>query len=99
MQTSGDPAVVIERAIAEHLEVLCDSSTRRILVVERIGHADALDRLLWHAVHFTRLGDARRLEDRRGNVDDVVELRAHSTAVSDALGPRHDQTVARAAKV
>jgi hypothetical protein len=39
------------------------------------------------------------LEDRRRDVDAVVELRAHAAAVGDAFGPRHDQAVARSAEV
>ena len=45
------PALVVDAAVAEHLEVLRLMPVRRIGVVERVQHADALDRLLLHAVH------------------------------------------------
>src|SRR5499426_604059 len=75
VQTSGDPPVLIERAVAEHLEVLRDAAARRVLGGEGVGHADSLDRPLAHTVHRAGLADAGHLEDRRRDVDDVMELR------------------------
>src|SRR6185295_16366027 len=58
VQTPGDPAVVVERAVAEHLEVLGDSPAWCGLVAEGVGHADALDGLLRDTVDFAGFGDA-----------------------------------------
>ena len=44
-------------------------------------------------------GQARRLEDRRRDVDHVMELRADLALRLDALGPVHDRAVAGAAEV
>ena len=55
--------------------------------------------LLLHAVDRDRLGQPRRLEDRRRHVDHVVELRADLALRLDALRPVHDGAVARAAPV
>ncbi len=52
------PALVVDAAVAEHLEVLRLVPLRRLGVVERVEHADALDGLLLHAVHRDRLGAA-----------------------------------------
>ncbi len=93
------PALVVDAAVAEHLEVLRLVPLGRLGVVERVQHADALDGLLLHAVHRDRLGESRRLEDRRRDVDDVVELRAHLALRLDPLRPVHDRAVARAAPV
>jgi hypothetical protein len=38
-------------------------------------------------------------EDRRGEVDAMVELRPQAAVIGDALRPRHHETVARAAEV
>ncbi len=78
MPGHGGPALVIDAAVAEHLEVLGLTPLRRLGVVERVQHARALDRRLLHAVHDGRLRQSRRLENGRRDVDDVVELGAVS---------------------
>ena len=65
------PALVVDGAVAHDLEVLRLVAFRRLGVVERVEHADAVDRVLLDAVHRDRLGNARRLEDGRRHVDDV----------------------------
>ncbi len=72
---------------------------RRLRVGERVGHAHALDRLLRHAVQHRRRLDADGLEDRRIDVDHVMELRADAALVLDPRRPRDDHAVARAAEV
>ncbi len=71
------PALVVDAAVAEHLEVLRLVALGGVGVVEAVGHADALDRLLLHPVDHHRRRQPGHLEHRRGDVDDVVELRAH----------------------
>ena len=95
----GEPAVVVDRAVPEHLEVLRGVSRGRRRVVERVDHADALDRMLAEAVHLARLGDAGSFEHGRRHVDDVVELRAQTPALRDPLRPMDDEPVAGAAVV
>ena len=51
MQCHGLPAILDDGTIAKQFEVLQTMPLRRRRVLERIGHADAVDRLLWHAVH------------------------------------------------
>ena len=51
------PALVVDAAVAEHLEVLRLVPLSRLGVVERVQHADTLDRVLMHAVHGDRLGN------------------------------------------
>ena len=74
------PALVVDAAVAEHLEVLRLAPLGRAGVVERVAHAHALDRLLLDAVHRRRLGQPGRLEHGRRDVDHVVELAAHLAA-------------------
>ena len=93
------PALVIDAAVAEHLEVLRLVPLRRLGVVERIEHADAFDRRLRDAVHRERFGYSRRFEDRWRDVDDVAELRADLALGLDALRPVDDGAVARPAPV
>jgi hypothetical protein len=52
----GDPAIFVERAVSEHLEVLDVARARRFGVVEAINHAHAFDGLLFHAIYLDRLG-------------------------------------------
>src|SRR5271170_1971147 len=91
-----DPAIFVERAVSEHLEVLNVTRARSFRVVEAVHHADAFDGLLFHAIHLHRLGKMRCLQNGRGNVDDMVKLRAYSACVLDAVRPRYNQRVARA---
>ena len=87
--------------IAHHLEILGLVRRWRVGVglVEGVGHADALDRLLRDAVDHVRRADARGLEDRRHDVDHVVELIADAALVGDHLRPRDRHALARAAEV
>jgi hypothetical protein len=90
---------VVERAVAEHLEVLGDSASRRSLVAEGVGHADALDGLLRDAIDLAGFGDAGDLENCWSDVDHVVKLGSQPALIGDVAGPRHDQAVAGAAEV
>jgi hypothetical protein len=60
-------------------------------VVKAVHHAHAFDGLLLHAIHLHRLGKVRCLQDGGGDVDDMMELRAYSTCVLDAVRPRYNQ--------
>ena len=81
------PALVVDRAVAEHLEVLRLVALGRGGVVERVAHARALDRRLLDAVHERRLRQPGRLEHGRRHVDHVRELRPHLAARRDPVGP------------
>ncbi len=95
----GGPALVVDAAVAEHLEVLRLPAVGGIGLVERVPHADAVDRPLLDPVHEARLRDARRLQDRRCEVDHVMELLPDLAACGEAVRPVHDGAVARAAEV
>jgi hypothetical protein len=91
--------LVVDPAVAEHLEVLGLVPFRRVGVVEAVGHAHALDRLLLHAVDRHRVGQPGHLQDGRGDVDDVVELRADLALGLDPAWPVDDGAVAGPAPV
>ena len=91
------PTLMVDAAVAEHLEVLRLVPLCRAGIVEGVQHAHAFDRRLRDAVHRERFGDAGRFKDRRRDVDDVGELRADFAPGLDALGPVHDGAVARPA--
>ena len=93
------PSLVVDAAVAEHLEVLRLVPLRRLGVVERVEHADAFDRRLLHAVDDGRMRQAGGLEDGRRDVDHVMELAADLALRLDAVRPVHDRAVARAAPV
>jgi hypothetical protein len=95
----GGPTLVVDAAIAEHLEVLRLVAVRCLGIVEGVEHAHSFDGVLLHAVDEERLGQPRRLEQRRRDVDHMMELPPHLALASDALGPVHDCSVARAAPV
>ena len=69
------PAVVVDRAAAHDLEVLGRQPARGVRVVEGVGEADAVDRVLRDAVDHPRRGDPEDLVDRRHDIVAVMELR------------------------
>ena len=93
------PAVVVDRAVAEHLEVLGVVVAGRSRLVEGVGEADPVDRRLGHAADALRRLDAQGFQNRRDEVDDVPVVLAHLAARLDALGPGHDARVGGAAPV
>ena len=70
----GAPALEVDAAVAEHLEVLEVVVLGGLGGVEAVEHARAFIGALGDPVDHRRLGDAGRLEHRGGDVDDVVEL-------------------------
>ena len=95
------PALVVDGAIAEHLEVLRGVPGRRVGVrlVPRVRHAHAFDGALLDAVDRIGRRDAGRFEDGRHDVYDVVELAADAAHVLDVAGPRHGHALGRPAEV
>ncbi len=83
------PAIVIDSAIGKHLEILRVALRGRvgIRLVECIGHAHAFDGLLRDAIDRGRSLDACGFEDRRHDVDHMMELGADATGVRDVAGP------------
>ena len=68
-------------------------------VGERVGHADAVDRVLLEAVDDLRRLDAEDVVDRRHDVVDVMELRPRRLVRLDALRPGDRQRIAGAAEM
>ena len=93
------PALVVDPAVAVHLEVLRGVALRRVGLVEAVAERRALDRVLRDAVDRGGVGQSGCLEHGGGDVDDVVPLVAQLAPGGDAGGPVHDQAVARAAVV
>src|SRR5271165_4761128 len=93
------PALVIDAAVAEHLEVLRLMPLRGLGVIERIQHAHALDWALLYAIDRNRFGQPCRLENRGRDIDDMVELRADFALRFNAIRPRYDGAVTRPAPV
>ena len=93
---TGDrgPALVVDAAVAEHLEVLRLAPLVRVGVVERVGHRRAVQRHLLDPVDERRLRQAGRVEHGRRHVDHVVELVADLALGLDASGPVDDRPVA-----
>ena len=69
-----------------------------VRLVEGVGKAYALDRLLPDAVDHDRRSNACSFQNRRHDVDHMVELPANAALVGDARRPGDRHAVARAAK-
>ena len=86
---AGDrgPALVVDAAVAEHLEVLQVVTLRGVRLVEAVEHAGALHGRLLHAVQRRRFGQPGRFEDRwddRFCLDISAELGVAKPAAPDA---------------
>ena len=93
------PSLVVDAAVAEHLEVLRFVPVRRFGVVEGVHHAEAFERRLLDAVDDCRMGESGGFEDRRRDVDHMMELAADLAFGLDAVRPMDDRAVPRAAPV
>ncbi len=87
------PAVLVHGTVAEHLEILLRVPFLRARVGERVAKARPVHRHLGDAVNLARLGNASRLQDGRGDIDDVRELAAQAALVLDRGGPGDNHRV------
>jgi hypothetical protein len=94
------PAVVIQRPLAHHLEILrlVARCCRRVVRIEGVEKACALDRRLLDPIDDLRRGDAGGLQDGGHDVDHVDELLSQGSLVLDAGGPRHHHVLVGAAE-
>ena len=90
---------MVDAPTAQDLEVLGLQPALGRGVVEGVGEAHAVDRVLGDTVHLTRRCDAEDLVDRRDDVVAVVELRARCGVGFDPGRPPDGQGVAGAAEV
>jgi hypothetical protein len=96
---AGEPALVVDRAVAGDLEVLGRVPLLGLGVVKRIDQTLAFHRHLPRAVHDLGLGQTGRFQHGRRDVNHMAELRADFVLRFDALGPVRHHADARAAEV
>ncbi len=96
-----DPAIVVDRVVADHLEIL--GLVRRgcvgVLRVECIHHAHAIHGILLDAVNHLGQRNSGRFEKGRRDVDNVMELVTDAALVLDHPGPGYGHALLGAAKV
>jgi hypothetical protein len=92
----GKPAILVDAPVACHLEVLRGAARLRLAVIEGVEHADAMDGLLSDTMDDLGLGQPDCLQDSRGNIDDVVPLRAQAALLRDVLRPMDHHRLADA---
>ena len=93
------PAILINGTAAVVVEVLDLFARWRLGIGEGVGEAHAIHRILHEAVDDLRRLDAGDFVDGGHDVVDVVELRARRPVGLDALRPRDDHRIARAAEM
>src|SRR5215472_121527 len=93
------PALVIDAAIAEHLEVLRFSPFRGVRIVQAVKHTHALHRHLRDSIDGVWFGQLSRFENGRRDIDHMMELMAHLALGLDALGPMNHCTITSSAPV
>jgi len=69
------PAVMVDRAIADDFEILGEMAVRRMRGVERIDHAHALHRHLLGPVDRLRIGQACRFQNGRRDIQRLLKAR------------------------
>ncbi|CAB4947679.1 unannotated protein [freshwater metagenome] len=99
VEARGHPALVIDRPIAEDLEVLRRARARRGCIGKRVVHRGPMHLHLLDAVHMCRQVDASGCVDRWCDVDEVMELRAKFADTRDVTGPRKRHGVAGTAEM
>ncbi len=85
--------------MAEHFEVLDDVLTGSAAILEQGNQAHTLDGRLRDAAQRRGRFDADRVQYRGHHVNGMGVLRPHLPLGLDALGPREEERVARAAPV
>jgi len=96
---AGHPSILVEATIRRDLEILGRMSRGRLRVVEGVDHANARQRPLLCAVEDEGRLHADCLQNRRRDVDDVMELRPDLTLRLDPIRPAYGHPVSRSAEV
>ena len=88
-------AVVVQRPAAEHLVVLGEVVLRRVGVVERLGEAETLDRLLEDSAEHLRSTETGEFQHCREHVDHVCVLPTCGPELCgvDSCWPRDDHRI------
>ena len=87
------PAVVVDGAVAEHLEVLGVVVAGRRCFIEGMGEAHAIDGRLADAADTLRCLGAYGFQNCRHHVDGVCVMQSHLAAALNALGPGYDERI------
>src|SRR5438552_18956848 len=94
---------MVNRAVADHLEILRLTLRRRVWSrsrgIERVSHAHAFNWLLRNAVDQLWRLDARGLKEGRHDINDVVKLGADAAYVFDMAGPRDSHALPGSAEM
>jgi hypothetical protein len=99
VEGTGQPALVIGRPVAEHLEVLGGVPFLGLGIGEGVEQADALHGRQRRAVDHCGFWQRCSLQDSGGDVDDMAELAPQSTLFCDAVRPVNHHAVAGTTEV
>jgi len=95
MHGAGQPAIVVDRPVAEDFEILRLVAIRCLRFIQRVKQADAFNRRLRDAIHFLGLRQSGSFKDRRRDIDDMVPLRTDLALALDTLRPMYRHAVGR----
>src|SRR5690606_15121610 len=84
---AGEPSILVDAAAPHDVEELSLAPPLGVRIGEGVGHADAVERVLRHAVDDTRWRDVHDLIDGRCDVDDVMKLGTGRAIGSDPRRP------------
>ena len=93
-----DPTLVVNRSVAEDLEVLRGAVTQSICC-EGVAHGHSVQRDLVNAIHCLGNRNTRGLENCWNDIDHMMELRSQSTFVGNCAWPFDSESVSCPPKV
>src|SRR5438128_8300811 len=96
MPGACDPAIMVNRAVTKHLEVLGSMTVLGFWIIEGINHRRPIERKLLSPVHHLRKRQTHCFQHGWGNIYHVTKLRPDLPFGFDSVGPMHDHSVAGA---
>ena len=76
MEATGDPAIVIDRAVTKHLEILRRASACAVVTFHRVQHRHAINRKLLQSVDNSRNLNTCSSKQRGHHIHHMMELSA-----------------------
>src|SRR5690348_15874189 len=93
------PPIMVDGAIAKHLEILRGMLLRRLCIIKSVDQRHAVKWHLFVAIYHCRERQPGSFKHSGGNVRYMAKLCTVLTSYLSALGPIVDHAIARAAKV
>ncbi|MNF04030.1 hypothetical protein D3C80_2034560 [compost metagenome] len=75
------PTLVVNRTMTDHFIILCASKAHGFTIIEGIGQADTLDRLLLHSINVIRRFDPYQFQNSGHYINNMMILTANPPSI------------------